>query len=78
MKVYHVIVEQSDDGWLAAHALEDDSVHTQGKTLNEVTANIREVAELRCGDKEIQVELVVPSTVRMPQTRGAGTRQASA
>jgi predicted RNase H-like HicB family nuclease len=65
MKVYHVIVEQTDDGWLAAHALEDDSVHTQGKTLDEVTANIREVAELLHGDKEIQVELVVPSRVRV-------------
>ncbi len=65
MKVYHVIVEQSDDGWRAAHALEDDSVHTQGKTLDELTANIREVAQLLHGDKEIQVELVVPSKVKM-------------
>lgn len=64
MKVYHVIVEQSDD-WLAAHALEDDSVHTQGKTLNEITANIREVAEMICGDKDIQVELVIPSKVKV-------------
>ena len=65
MKVYHVIVEQSDDGWLAAHALEDNSVHTQGQTLDELTANIREVAELLHGDKAIQLELVVPSTVKM-------------
>ncbi len=64
MKVYHVIVEQAD-GWLAAHALEDDSVHTQGKTLNEITANIREVAEMVCGDREIQVELVIPSEVKV-------------
>ena len=78
MKVYHVIVEQTDDGWLAAHALEDDSVHTQGKTLDEITANIREVAELLCGDKEIQVELVVPSEVQMSQRRKAGSREASA
>jgi hypothetical protein len=34
MKTYHVIVEQTD-GWLAAHPLEDDSVHT---------AKIREAA----------------------------------
>jgi predicted RNase H-like HicB family nuclease len=64
MKVYHVIMEQSD-GWLAAHALEDDSVHTEGKTLDEVTANIREVAEMVCGDTEIQVELVIPSQVKV-------------
>jgi predicted RNase H-like HicB family nuclease len=64
MKVYHVIVEQSD-GWLAAHALEDDSVHTQGKTLDEVTGNIREVAKLVCGDTDIQIELVIPSGVKV-------------
>ena len=65
MKVYHVIVEQAEDGWLAAHALEDDSVHTQGKTLDEITSNIREVAELLCNEKDIQVELVVPSSVKV-------------
>lgn len=64
MKVYHVIVEQSE-GWLAAHALEDDSVHTQGKTLDEITSNIREVAALVCGDKDIQVELVIPGNVKV-------------
>ncbi len=64
MKVYHVIVEQSE-GWLAARALEDDSVHTQGKTLDEVTANIREVAKLVCGDADIRVELVIPSHVKV-------------
>ena len=64
MKVYHVIVEQSE-GWLAAHALEDDSVHTQGRTLDEITVNIRDVAYLICGDKDIHVELVVPSDVKV-------------
>lgn len=64
MKIYHVIVEQSD-GWLAAHALEDDSVHTQGKSLDEITTNIRDVAHLVCGDKDIHVELVIPSNVKV-------------
>ena len=65
MKVYHVIVEQAEEGWLAAHALEDDSVHTQGKTLDEVTRNIREVAELLHGDADIQVELVIPPSLKV-------------
>ncbi len=64
MKLCCGIVEQSD-GWLAAHSLEDDSVHTQGKTLDEITANIREVAHMVCGDKEIHVELVIPSDVKV-------------
>ena len=63
MKAFHVVVEQAEDGWLAAHALEDDSVHTQGKTLNEITTNIREVVELLYGDGDVQVELVIPGDV---------------
>ncbi|HEY3246155.1 MAG TPA: hypothetical protein VGM03_22655 [Phycisphaerae bacterium] len=64
MKVYHVVVERSG-AWLAAHALEDDSVHTQAKTLDEITANIREVAELLCGERDIEIELVIPSAIKM-------------
>ena len=64
MKAYHVVVDQSEDGWLAAHALEDESVHTQGRNLDEVLTNVREVAELLHGDPEVHVELVVPSSVR--------------
>ncbi|MHB1155462.1 MAG: type II toxin-antitoxin system HicB family antitoxin [Phycisphaerales bacterium] len=73
MKVYHVIVEQTEDGWLAAHTLEDDSVHTQGRTLDEVTANIREVAHLLNDEADVQVELIVPSQVR---TQTANRRRA--
>jgi len=65
MKTYHVIVEQTEDGWLAAHALEDDSVHTQGKTLDEVTANIRDVVESLTGIPDVQIELIIPSAVRV-------------
>lgn len=61
----HVIVEQTEDGWLAAHALEDDSVHTQGKTLDEVTAKIRDVVESLTGITDVQIELIIPSAVRV-------------
>lgn len=65
MKTYHVLVQQAEDGWLAAHALEDDSVHTQGRTLDEITRNIREVAELLHGEAHVQVELVVPAELKV-------------
>ena len=65
MKTYHVLVQQAEDGWLAAHALEDDSVHTQGKSLDEVTRNIREVAGLLHAETEVQIELIVPSDLRV-------------
>ncbi len=65
MITYHVMVQQAEDGWLAAHALKDDSVHTQGKTLDEITRNIREVAELLHGHTQVQVELVIPPDLRV-------------
>ncbi len=74
MKGYHVLVRQAEDGWLAAHALEDDSVHTQGRTLDEITENIREVAELLRGEKRVQVELVVPAALTLPN-RAKTTRR---
>lgn len=63
MTTYHVVVQQAENGWMAAHALENDSIHTQGKSLDEVTSNIREVAELITGDRDVQIELVIPSSV---------------
>ena len=68
MKTYHEIVEQAGEGWFAAHALEDDSVHTQGRSLDEVATNIREVAELLHGATDVQVELVVPSSLPLAGT----------
>lgn len=65
METYHVIVEQAEDGWLAAHALVDDSVHTQGKSLDEITANIRDVIETLFGERDVQIELLIPSSVRV-------------
>jgi predicted RNase H-like HicB family nuclease len=65
MKTYHVLVQQAEDGWLAAHALEDDSVHTQARTLDQVARNIREVAELLHNETEIQIELVVPPSLKV-------------
>lgn len=60
-----MLVEQAEDGWLAAHALEDDSVHTQGRSLDELTANIRDVAQLLHDDHDVQIELVIPSSVKV-------------
>lgn len=76
MTTYHIIVEQAEDGWLAAHALEDDSVHTQGKTLEEVAANIREVADLLHGQKQVQLEMILPPDV--PAAAAATTQEDSA
>lgn len=63
MKVYHVSVER-EGKWFCATAMEDPSVFTQGRSLDEIVENIREVADLLHGEKDVQIELVVPPAVR--------------
>ncbi|MBI3832923.1 MAG: hypothetical protein HY287_01195 [Planctomycetes bacterium] len=50
---------------MAAHALGDDSVQTQGNTVDEIAANICDVAIEICGDNDIYVELMIPSNVKV-------------
>ena len=69
MKVYHVIVEREDD-WYVTRALEDSGVFTQGRSFDEIIANIREVADLLHGQKDVQIELVVPPEVGSPSAPG--------
>ncbi len=64
MKVYHVSV-QFEDGWYAAQALEDPRVITQGRTLDEVIVNVRDVVETLYGEAEVQVELILPADLKI-------------
>jgi predicted RNase H-like HicB family nuclease len=73
MKVYRVMVEQEGD-WYCARAMEDPGVFTQGRTLDEIIANVREVAALMYDEKNVQVELVVPPGVSAGGHRGRGSR----
>jgi predicted RNase H-like HicB family nuclease len=73
MKIYHVTLDR-EEGWYAAHALEDPSVITQGRTIDEVIVNVREVAELLYGEKEVQVELILPPDLLV---RSAATSRVS-
>lgn len=43
---FKVIIEQDEDGWFVASAPSIPGCHTQGKTYEEVTKNIREAIEL--------------------------------
>jgi predicted RNase H-like HicB family nuclease len=73
MSNHHIIVEQAEDGWLVAQALENQAVITQGRTLDEVVFMVRDAIELLTGETEAQVELIVPSQVR---TQTANHRRA--
>ena len=71
MKVYHVSVER-EGKWYCAIAMEDPSVFTQGRSLDEIVENIREVAGLLHGENDVQIELVLP-----PVTKGGRSRRTS-
>jgi predicted RNase H-like HicB family nuclease len=62
MRILHVQVEQ-DDGWLIAQALEEPGVITQGRSFDELLANIRDAAALLLGEKAILIELIVPAMI---------------
>lgn len=74
MKVYHVMLEQ-EDGWYCATAMEDSAVFTQGRTLDEIIANVREVAELMYDETDVQVELVVPPGIALKTGRVSAARR---
>lgn len=45
-KVFDVIVEKDEDGWLIASVPQLKGCHTQAKTMNELVKNVKEVIEL--------------------------------
>jgi predicted RNase H-like HicB family nuclease len=73
MKILHVQVEQ-DEGWFIAQGLEEPGVITQGRSLDEIVANVREVVELMFDQSQVEIELLLPSkldvTHMKPGTQG--------
>jgi predicted RNase H-like HicB family nuclease len=70
MNVLHVKVEQ-DEGWFIAQGLEEPGVITQGRTLDEIVANVREVVELMFNRKQVDIELLLPSRLDLARKRRA-------
>jgi predicted RNase H-like HicB family nuclease len=78
MRVLHVKVEH-DDGWLVAQGLEEPGVITQAKTFDELITNIRDAAELLLEERDIHIELVIPSSIRPnKRSRPSGARRKAA
>ena len=69
----HVVVEQSERGWLVARTLEDESICTQGRTLDEIVVNVRDITQSMHGLESITVELVVSGSILL----SAGTERLS-
>jgi predicted RNase H-like HicB family nuclease len=81
MRNLHIQI-QRDDAWLIAQALEEPSVITQGRTLDEIVKNVREVVQLMFDETNVQLELLVPSGTfvgsRKPRPRSRKRRPAKA
>ena len=63
MKIYHVQVKQ-EDGWFVGRVLEREGVTTQGRSLDELVFMVRDAIELMWSEKDVQLELIVPSRER--------------
>jgi predicted RNase H-like HicB family nuclease len=68
MKTLHVKVEQ-DDGWFIAQGLEEPGVITQGRSLDEIVENVRQVIELMFNQKNVDIELLLTANLSMPKNR---------
>ena len=74
MKVYRIAVEQEDD-WFCLSAVNDPGVYTQARSLDEAIFMVRDVVELLYGERDIQIELVVPPDITTPFERRWAARQ---
>jgi predicted RNase H-like HicB family nuclease len=74
MKVLHVQVEQ-DSGWFIAQGLEEPGVITQGRTLDEIVSNVREVVELMFDQKNVEIELLLPSKLTLRHARNSSRKR---
>jgi predicted RNase H-like HicB family nuclease len=74
MKVLHVKVEQ-DGAWFIAQGLEEPGVITQGRTLDEIVANVREVVELMFDQKQVEIELLLSSRLALPKVRSTAQKR---
>jgi predicted RNase H-like HicB family nuclease len=77
MKLYHVIVER-ENNWYVGRVLERPGVTTQGRSLDELVEMLRDAIEAMWGEKNVQLELVLPN--KTAERRGGRTsrRRASA
>ena len=45
-KIFDIIIERDEDGWLIADVPALKGCHTQGENMNELIKNVKEVIEL--------------------------------
>ena len=61
-KEYTLVIEQGEDGFLIGTVLELKGCHTQGETIEELLANVREAIEL-CLEVETPSESYIKNII---------------
>src|ERR1051325_7381696 len=71
MSVYHINITP-DEGWYHLEAVEDESIYSQAKTLDEAVVMLRDVLELMKGEKDAELRLIVPASLPVDDMRQSG------
>jgi len=77
MELYHVAVHRKGK-WYVGRVLERSGVTTQGRTLDELLAMLRDAIETLWAERDVQLELVLTPDAVTPTGSRTGRRRASA
>jgi predicted RNase H-like HicB family nuclease len=71
MNTYHIRIEWQDN-WYILQAVEDESIFSQSRTLDEAVLMIRDVLDLMKGEKHAELRLIVPHDLPVDDSRQSG------
>jgi hypothetical protein len=71
MKVYHIRFVPEDD-WYCLQAVEDASIYSQARTLDEAVVMIRDVLDLLKGETDAELRLIIPSDLPVDDSKVSG------
>lgn len=71
MNVYHIRITFDDD-WYVLQAIEDESVFTQARTLDEAVVMVRDVLDLIKDERDAELRLIVPASLPVDDARQSG------
>jgi hypothetical protein len=71
MNTYHIRIEMDDD-WYVLQAVEDESIFSQSRTLDDAVLMIRDVLDLVKGEKDAELWLIIPASLPVDDTRQSG------
>lgn len=70
MKVYHVRIEQDEDGFVGT-VLDRRGLSTQGRTLDELVFMVRDAIALAWEETDVHLELVLAPEIEVVERDGA-------